>query len=61
MIRAGTHGELSELSFDSRSSSVYVNVNYSQEHTVNSSRRSRARVKNLQLIIFLIEVIAIMI
>ena len=35
-VRAGTHGEISFDSFDSRSSSVYVNVNYSHEHTVNS-------------------------
>ena len=35
-LRAGTHGEISFDSVDSRSSSVYVNVNYSHEHTVNS-------------------------
>ena len=36
LFRAGTHGEISFESVDSRSSSVYVNVNYSHEHTVNS-------------------------
>ena len=36
LVRAGTHGEISFDSVDSRSSSVYVNVNYSHEHTVNS-------------------------
>ena len=36
LLRAGTHGEVSFESVDSRSSSVYVNVNYSHEHTVNS-------------------------
>ena len=36
LFRAGTHGEISFDSVDSRSSSVYVNVNYSHEHTVNS-------------------------
>ena len=35
-LRAGTHGEISFDSVNSRSSSVYVNVNYSHEHTVNS-------------------------
>ena len=35
-LRAGTHGEISFDSVDSRSSSVHVNVNYSHEHTVNS-------------------------
>ena len=35
-LRAGTHGEISFDSVDSRSSSVYVNMNYSHEHTLNS-------------------------